>query len=124
MTDDIVEINHLTAADVRMFYPDGLSKSVQGFCVKYRGEVVAISGIMTGKVLIAFSKIKDGVALPKIMIWKTAKKTVKMLNELGYTDFYTVADRNICGSSEFLKRLGFVHVNECANGEVLRWQIR
>ena len=92
--------------------------------IDYKGSLVAIVGITIGDtLLLAWSDIKEGANIPKRVIWQTAKIIMIKLAAFGYPVVYAVAKYEIKTAPAFLKRLGWVHTESSARGEVFRWQI-
>jgi hypothetical protein len=106
------EIKPSTADDIASFYGAGVLKTVRAYSVFWRGELVAVAGVMlepTG--FIIFSDMKEGIEAPKMTVWKTAKllaEAIKKFNIPAYTA--------PCKTGKFLESIGLKQVTEC-NGE-------
>lgn len=119
--DSIIDIKPITNDDIIAYYGKPLKITVRGWAVFHDGELIGLVGISfaTGN-LLAFSDFKH-YNYPKKMRWRVAKILLNMIVGLGYSKFYAVADPKLPNSVEFLKRLGFNHIDSSLKGEVFIW---
>lgn len=105
-------IRPATEKDVKEFLGDQkLGSSVYGYSVELDGNVVALATRSLQKnQSVIFSNIKDSNA-PKITVYRTALKVLKMLIRKGMP-FYAIRNDNIPNAGKFLESLGFYQLGE------------
>lgn len=122
---DPVIIRPIKSDDILAFYGHGLRRTVKGWAVDYNGDLAAICGVTIGRgPVVAFSEIRPGLDVPKITVWRTAKKLMQNIEDQGFKMVFALASPKLPGAPAFLERLGFVHDESSARGEVYKWVIQ
>lgn len=121
--NEIPIIRPLTEADIIEFYGKNYDQPCRGWAIEYKEQLAAIVGVtIMPTIMIAWSDIKPGVTGPKKLAWKTSLELMKKIKALKYPIIYAVASYDIKTAPEFLKRLGWEHIESSARGEIFRWQ--
>lgn len=119
---DNIQIKPSTPSDIKAFQ-ENIDYTVRAWSVFLNGELVCISGVqITDQFLLAFSHVKQGLAVPKITIWRTGVLLWKKIKKLGYSQIYAFADADIPLSGNFLRRIGFHKVDTTQFGDRYIWQ--
>ncbi len=119
---DDIEIRPSVAEDVKEFFPE-LASTVRAWSVFYKGELVSVAGVaITPALMLAFMQIKQGTRPKKMTVWRCTKIIWEKIKALGYTRLYAVADPKLWTAPQYLHRIGFVHIESSARGEVFLWE--
>lgn len=82
------------------------------YAIEYNGEVAAIFGrTLRPDFSVACSNIKEDVKAPKMTVFRTALKAMKLLAE-AKIPLYAVCNERIQHSGKFLERLGFYQIGD------------
>ncbi len=115
-------VRPIRAEDIREFYNENLPKACRGWAIEYKGKLAAIVGVtITPTLMLAWSDVKPEVVASKRVIFETAKVLMIKVAELGYPVIYAVASPEIKTALDFLKHLGWEHIESSARGELFRW---
>lgn len=113
-----IEIKPLNNAIVKKFYRQSLPMSIRGYAAMRGDDVLAIAGIKRdGRYNVFFSEIAENIEVPKITVWRIAKKIVTMCNK----DCIAIASKSIPNASKFLRSLGFSFAYSYDGQEVFAW---
>jgi len=104
-------IRALKRTDLIEFYGEPFAQSVRGFAVELEGEPVAIAGVIHTDPLQVFSTMKDSLRKYPKTIMKTAHRLKSILNKYE-SPLYAFADEDEKNSVNFLKRVGFVQLDD------------
>ena len=110
------KIRALNKNDVVEFYGEPFAQSMRGLAVELDGEVVGMAGVLHTNPLQAFSSMKDSVRKYPKTIMKTAHGLKSILNKYE-SPIYAFASETESNSMNFLKHVGFVHIED----EVFKW---
>jgi N-acetylglutamate synthase-like GNAT family acetyltransferase len=114
-----VDIRPATAEDLESFYGSSPKRSMRAFVGVMDGKPVGLAGIYYwGNQVVAFSEVKP--EMPRHAIGRGALKVLSMIRRMG-VPVLALAQGDIPGAPEFLKRCGFEHVDTTCQGEVYRW---
>lgn len=111
------DIRPLTRQAMLEFYDELPKESIRGFAVYIGDEPVAVTCVIHSTPLVAISQIKDSLREYPKTIMKTAKRMGEILSKYK-SAVYAEADSEERNSREFLKRIGFQHVED----EVYVWR--
>lgn len=116
-----VKIRTITKADILQFNNgEPYSNSLRGLAVERDGELLAIAGVMHSAYLQVFSSMTDEMRKYPIMILKTAKRLLQIM-ETYNQPLYALASEDEPTSEQFLKHLGFKFLNENEDGRYYIW---
>tara|TARA_R110000850_G_scaffold269167_2_gene401004 strand:- start:3076 stop:3462 length:387 start_codon:yes stop_codon:yes gene_type:complete len=114
-------IRNATTADIVAFYGEAPSFAIRALVADLDGEIIAIGGLAYHpNRMLAFSDMKEPMRDYPILIYKSAKKVIKLIEKYG-GGVVAVASDSESNSNEFLKRLGFIEAGEFKNMEVYSW---
>jgi hypothetical protein len=116
-----VEIRTITKADILKFNNgEPYSNSLRGLAVERDGELLAIAGVMHSAYLQVFSSMTDEMRKYPIMILKTAKRLLQIMESYNQP-LYALASDDEPTSEQFLKHLGFELFNINEDGRYFVW---
>jgi len=104
-------VRALTRNDLLAFYGEMFSESVRGLAVELDGEPVAVAGVIHTNPLQAFSQIREPLRKYPKTIMKTARRLKSILN-VYESPVYAFADKDEKNSVNFLKRVGFIQLED------------
>lgn len=114
-------IRKATASDVAFFYGiESMPKaSMKAIVIEVDGEVKAIGGVsFTNGGPVAFMNMRDGADKHPILIMKAVKEIKKNIYSQFRSPIYAIRDSSLDTSDRFLRRLGFLPIE---NSEVYQW---
>jgi hypothetical protein len=113
-----VNIRELRKADIIEFYGKPFAESMRGFAVDLDGELVGVAGVVYTDPIMVFSEMKDSLRKYPKTIMKTAHRLKSILNKYE-SSLYAFANEDEKNSVNFLKRVGFVQLED----GVFKWQV-
>lgn len=116
-----VEIKPITKADIlQINNNEPYTNSLRGLAVKRGDETLAIAGVMHSAHLQVFSEMTDEMRQYPIMIMKTAKRLLRIMESYSQP-LYAIASVDEPTSESFLKHLGFEYLNQNEDGRYFIW---
>ena len=116
-------IKPLTEADIIDFYGKNNPLHCRGWGIHYQGQLAAIVGVtFLPNLPLAWSDIKPDVKASPRLVYVTAKLMMEKIKELNYPMVYAIADIRIDTAPEFLKRLGWTHIESSARGKIFSYE--
>lgn len=104
-------IRMLKKGDIEELYGEPFRESVRGVAVDLGDNVVAVAGVIHTNPAQAFSKMKDSLRKHPKTIMKTAHRLKSILDKYE-TTVYAFASEKEANSRNFLKRVGFVEIED------------
>lgn len=122
---DNITIRPATRADIALLLGPDYDRTMRAFVADLDGVPACIAGLEKHHgVMVGFSTISPHVVIgenvTKLLVWRTAKKLLKELQNTGYP-FIVVASRKMPGAPAFLERLGFTYSHTSGDGEIYKW---
>lgn len=98
-----IELRPITLGDYRVFFKTEPDRTIRGFGFWLDGELVAIFGAWLHKdATMLFSDMKPDIDVPKITIYRWAKKALGLIDNMKQPLYATTLD-----AGKFLNSLGF-----------------
>lgn len=117
-----VQIQTITKRDLLRFNNgEPYEHSIRGLSVKRDDDILAVAGVMHTPYLQVFSQMTDEMYKHPIIIMKTAKRLLGIMNMYD-EPLYALASNKEKRSDEFLQHLGFEFINENDDGRFYKWQ--
>lgn len=112
-----IEIKPITIADYVLFFGKQPESTIRGYCFYLDGEVVAVFGAVLSKdVTMLFSDVKKEINVPKITIWRWAKKALGWIDDMRQPLYATSES-----SGKFLNSLGFRFHSDTKYGKLYEY---
>ena len=112
-----IEIKPITISDYVEFFGVKPERTIRGYCFYLNGERVAVFGaLIDKKVTMLFSDMRDGIDVPKITIWRWAKKALGMISDMKQPMYATSKS-----SGKFLTSLGFRFYGDTKYGSLYEY---
>ena len=112
-----VELRPITVDDYTSFFGVPPDRTIRGYSFIKDGEMVAIFGALLGKdTTMLFSDVKDGLNAPAITVWRWAKKSLDLINDMQQPLFATSQK-----SGKFLCSLGFRYLGDTKYGKLYEY---
>lgn len=116
-----VTIRPATHEDMVAWYGNEWKRTVRAWVAEVDGAVAALAGYSFEKEFTyAFSHIKDGVSLPRRVIYRGAVLMFEEMKRRG-VPLVAIANPEIQNSGKLLQRLGFRMVGTGEEGDIYVW---
>jgi len=112
-----IEIKPITIADYVRFFDKQPDRTIRGYSFYFDGEMIAVFGALLDKdATMLFSDIKKGIDVPKITIWRSAKKALALIDDMKQPLY-----ANSQSSGKFLCSLGFRFHGDTKYGKLYQY---
>ena len=112
-----VEIKPITVDNYMSFFKEQPKYTIRGYSFFLDGEIVAVFGALLGqKQTMLFSDVKDNLQVSPVIIWRWAKRSLKLINDMKQP-LYATSQK----SGRFLQSLGFYHHGTTKYGELYEY---
>lgn len=98
-----IEIKAITIDDYVRFFKEQPKRTIRGYAFFIDNEIVAVFGALLHKDgTMLFSDVKEGLEVSPIIIWRWAKRALKLIDDMKQP-LYATSKK----SGRFLESLGF-----------------
>lgn len=112
-----VELKPINTADYVEFFGVSPTHTIRGYCFYLDGRKVAVFGaILEKECTMLFSNMKEDINVPKITIWRWAKKSLRLIDDMRQPLYATSKN-----SGKFLNSLGFVFRGDTKYGKLYEY---
>ena len=122
MTNSIkdVEIRQASAADIKLFYPDGPPRTTYSWVALYKGIPSCLAGLIVERGgCIAYMELKPG-NYPNVTMGRTALALMKHIENIGLPMF-AMCDPANEKAQAFVTHLGFNRQRAYEGVELFKW---
>lgn len=113
-----VELKPMTLSDYIHFFKKAPERTIRGYSFFLDGRMVAVFGVLMERdgVMMMFSDIEKDIKVPKITIWRWARKALRMVDDLK-CPLYAIT----INSGKFLQSLGFHYHADTKHGKLYEY---
>ena len=117
MTGYNIEVKPITENEYILFFKEEPKRTIRGYSFFLNGHIVAVFGALLNKDgTMLFSDVKEGLSVPPILVWRWAKRALKLIDDMGQP-LYATSQK----SERFLLSLGFSFRSDTKYGKLYEY---